>query len=232
MKRHHYDQRYFRERDILIPHLAKTVENLMIENNLKSVLDVGCGTGRLVQYLRKNRLDAEGCDIATEAVKAARKINPQSKIVIASASKLPFASSSFDLVCTISVIEHLKKTQIAKFLKEAKRVLKPNGFIFIVTPNFATPIRLLQGRRWFGYADKTHVTFFTSSRLKKLLINYGFNNFRAFHKIKYQKSVDWEFPGLFQHLPKFIKIFALFLLFSSHFSVIRNSIWLSAQKNG
>ncbi len=54
-------------------------------------------------------------------------------LVNASALQIPFANSSFDLIIIQDVIEHLNDTN--SFLIEIKRVLKPNGIIYLSTPN-------------------------------------------------------------------------------------------------
>lgn len=226
-----YHKFYFEARDILIPHLAATIENIARRNKLKTVLDVGCGTGRLIQYLTKAEFEVAGCDIAKAAVKTARSLNPGLKIVQASATKLPFDNNSFDFVCAISLIEHLTAAEVDLFLSETRRVLTPFGFIFLVTPNFATPLRLIQGKKWFGYTDPTHINFFTPASLVKILSEHQFANFRQTFPISYHPSLDWEFPPPFPKLPKLVKQSLIYLLFSTPLCRIRNSTWILAQKN-
>ena len=227
-----YTPQYFRERDLLIPHLAQTIKKIMLENNLKKALDVGCGTGRLVKFLNASGFEAFGCDISQEATRIAKRVNGRSKIFLAPATKLPAKNGSYDLITAISVIEHLSKNEAQKFLREATRVLKPHGFIFLVTPNFATPIRMVQGKTWFGYSDPTHVNFFTPRQLARELKTCALTNIRTRFQIEYSKSIDWEFPSYFAKLPASAKKFLIYLLFSSPFYIIRNSFWISAQKNG
>ena len=172
----HYTKDYFEERDHLEPHIAESIRIFMKDNKLKKVLDVGCGTGRLVKFLNDNDISAIGCDIYEQALIAARKIYDKNTIIKAAATKLPFKKHSFDLISSISTIEHLTKKETIEFINEAKRVLIPNGFIFIVTPNFASPWRFIQGRKWFGYSDPTHINFFTPLSLANLLKDYGFYN--------------------------------------------------------
>ena len=74
-KKLNYNKEYFRERDSLNPLLAQSIKILAKENNLKTILDVGCGTGRLVHFLNKNSYQAYGCDTAKEAISLAKKIN-------------------------------------------------------------------------------------------------------------------------------------------------------------
>lgn len=226
----YYNKRYFEERDILIPHLATAIKSLAKKHKLKTVLDVGCGTGRLVNYLNKERIFAYGCDISNEAVKKAIVLNSKRSIYLASADKLPFKNGSFDLVTSISTIEHLDKKSVKKFIEEAGRVLKTKGFIFLVTPNFSSPFRSIYGKNWFGYKDPTHINFFTPNALSNLLKANGFDHINFNFKIPYQNYLEWDFPSFFHKFPKWLKILVIYLLFSTPLSRIRNSFWISAQK--
>lgn len=210
-----YNEQYFSERDSLDPNIAQSLAIFLKDNAIERVLDVGCGTGRFVRFLNDNGSSAIGCDVYKEALIAARKINKKNTIIKASASKLPFKKNSFDMLTAVSLIEHLTKKESKAFILEAKRVLKPRGFIFIVTPNFASPWRFIQGKKWFGYSDPTHINFFTPLSLASLLKEYGF------YKPKF-----W-----FKTNDKTSRKFINYLLFSTPFCFIRDSFWISAQKN-
>jgi len=230
MNNHYYNKKYFEERDHLHLHIAETIKILMLENKLKKILDVGCGTGKMVKFFNDNGFQSLGCDIYDDALKSARKINKKNTIIKASATNLPFKNNSFDILTAISVIEHLTSKEVEKFLNETKRVLKPNGSIFLVTPNYATPIRLLQGKKWFAYSDPTHINFYTPKRLSILLKKLGFSHTRTRFKTTYGPTFNWEFPPFFGALPSKVKGFLVYLFFSSPLSIIRNSFWLAAQK--
>ena len=226
-----YTRQYFEQRDLLIPHMANVIKSLAKSKKLIKVLDVGCGTGRLVKFLNDSGFKAIGCDSSEKAVEKAKKLNKKGIIIKASASRLPFGKNSFDLITAISVIEHLKKSESENFFKEARRTLKPEGFIFLVTPNFATPLRIIQGKNWFAYKDPTHINFFTPGKLFKMLKRYGFFDPKFLFKIDYDKSLNWEFPSFFLKLPKLTKKILIYLLFSTPLSLIRNSFWIAAQKD-
>lgn len=85
----YYNYKYFEERDVLDWHLAETIRMLVEKNEFKLILDVGCGTGKLVKYLLDNNFDAWGCDNSKEALKFARKLHKK-RIIKASATNLPF----------------------------------------------------------------------------------------------------------------------------------------------
>lgn len=227
---HHYNQRYFEDRDNLDLPLAETLKVFMHERALESVLDVGCGTGLLVKFLSTSGFRAVGCDIEDEAIKAAKNLN-NIDLVKASAINLPFPNNSFDCITSISVVEHLRPQEVKKFIKESKRILKPGGFIFIVTPNFATPLRLLKGKQWFGYSDPTHINFYTRSSLARVLKNYGFTNLQTRFKTKADIPFNWNLPIFLKKFPKPIIHFMNYLLISSPVSNIRNSFWMAGQKS-
>lgn len=230
MSKNYYNLDYFQKRDHLDLHIAESIKILAKDYRLKTVLDVGCGTGRLVKFFNENGLKAYGCDSQDEALKIARKYNNRLVIKKASGTHLPFKNGTFDLITSISVIEHLGKSEVNKFISEAYRVLKNEGFLFIITPNFDSPLRLLQGRSWFGYSDPTHLTFFTPKKLKILLERYNFKNVRFRLKTAYNIPFDYYLPSFTRKLPMPFKNILNYLMISSPLSTFRDSFWTVAQK--
>lgn len=226
----HYNKKYFIDRDHLDLHQTESLKIFMLKNNLKKVLDVGCGSGRVVKYLNDNGFDAFGCDPQEEAVNLAKKLNKKNVITQTSAAQLPFKNQSFDLITAISVIEHLSLNDIKYFFTEAQRILRPEGFIFMITPNFSSPMRFFLGKKWFGYADPTHINFFTPASLTAALQKYGFGNIKLRHTTAYNIKTDMHLPVFLWKLPMPIKNILNYLLFTSPLSVYRDSFWISAQK--
>ena len=225
MKNTNYNKKYFEERDHLDLITVEAIKIFMHDHNLKKVLDVGCGTGKLVRFLNGSGFFANGCDLYEDAIKIAKQKNKNKTFVKASATKLPFKNNSFDLLTAISLVEHLTKKEVNMFLSEAYRIVKPKGYIFLVTPNFNSPMRFLLGLKWFGYSDPTHITFFTPNSLSKLLQVYGFTDKKFWFKTN--NKVD---NTLLQHLPYGLNRLAIFLLFSTPLCFIRDSFWIAAQK--
>lgn len=116
---------------------------------------------------KENGFAALGCDIADEAI----KLSGQTK---ASACALPFKKNTFEAVTAVSLIEHLSPNEAEEFLSGAERVLKPKGYLFLVTPNLWSPARVLKRKKWFGYADPTHVQFYSPISLKRLVNRHNF----------------------------------------------------------
>jgi uridylate kinase len=91
--------------------------------NPKTVLDVGCGTGHLVKYLRQMGIDAYGVELSSHALElaeeASRPYLRQGDIV-----KLPYGDDEFDLVTSFDVLEHIERSKIKKSVEESIRISK------------------------------------------------------------------------------------------------------------
>ncbi len=97
------------------------------------ILDIGCGTGALMDDLTAQGHDVCGLDISQEALKFCR-MRGHRKLYLADAAKLPFRDDCFELVTAIGVIEHLDNDEI--FLNEVARILRPRGCFVMLTSSF------------------------------------------------------------------------------------------------
>lgn len=224
-----YSEAYFQKRDLLDLHIADSIRLLARKAHAKKILDVGCGSGQIVSYLQKCGLSAFGCDISPQAIKFSKRITRRNTVLKAPATKLPYKSKSFDLVSNISMIEHISQIDGIIFLREAYRVLRPGGCIFIITPNFNSPLRYVLGTRWFGYSDPTHIYFYTPASLRFALKSVGFKNIS--YKIPTIKiKSDLHIPNFLKWLPQWAKQFLTYLMISSPLSTWRDSFWIVAYK--
>lgn len=100
-----------------------------------SLLDVGCSMGYFVTYMRTQGWDAHGIDISEYAISKSDLVTlPFLKI--GSATELPYADNSFDVVTAFDVLEHLYIEQIFKAIKELARVCKSDIVIRVPSPGF------------------------------------------------------------------------------------------------
>jgi 2-polyprenyl-3-methyl-5-hydroxy-6-metoxy-1,4-benzoquinol methylase len=139
-----------------------------------NVLDVGCGSGRFLYYLKTHGyVNISGVDISQEQVAFARQITPN--IFIADAvAYLESQTEAFDLIVGFDIVEHLSKDHVLRFLDACYKSLKVNGRLILQTPNgdslWCNTVR---------YGDFTHETCFTPSSLKRLLLLCGFGEFEV-----------------------------------------------------
>ena len=95
-----------------------------------NVLDVGCGTGRMVENLKKFGAKVTGLDVSEKMLAIAKKHFSTTEFVLGDIEELPFEDESFDMVVATFVIVHLGTLQRA--FDEVYRVLKPGG-VFLVS---------------------------------------------------------------------------------------------------
>ncbi|SKC46600.1 DVU_1556 family methyltransferase [Maledivibacter halophilus] len=99
-------------------------------NNNDRVLDIGCGTGATVEYLRrKYKLKAEGIDPSQKLLSEAKIKNPKLKLYKGYGEELPYEEGKMDGIfceCTLSLMKDKDKA-----IEEIHRVLKPGGYLFI-----------------------------------------------------------------------------------------------------
>ncbi|WP_341730954.1 methyltransferase domain-containing protein [Microcoleus sp. EPA2] len=111
--------------------VEKTLNHLEI-NPGERILDLGCGTGVLIQRLLQVAPASEvvGIDASAEMLEIAKHKLPESvDLKLGSADNLPWASNYFDIVVSTSAFHFFLDPSQA--LQEAKRVLKPNGRLVI-----------------------------------------------------------------------------------------------------
>ncbi len=99
------------------------------------VLDAGCGTGYGSALLAETAAEVIGLDRAPEAVQYARAHFQAPRVTFqqGECARLPFADGEFDWVVAFEVIEHIQDAET--FLREVRRVLRPQGRLAVSTPN-------------------------------------------------------------------------------------------------
>lgn len=98
-----------------------------------SVLDVGCGPGRLVRQLQELGVHAVGADSDWWMAVKARSIHPDLPINLATVENLPYATNQFDAVLAANLLFLLSNPLRA--LQEMVRVLRPGGKVAVWNPS-------------------------------------------------------------------------------------------------
>lgn len=94
---------------------------IKICNNPKNCLDIGCGTGKLVLWLRRLGIDAYGIDISKNALDLADKsVRPFLKV--GDIIDLPYKDNQFEYVVTYDILERIDRSKINKAVEESIRV--------------------------------------------------------------------------------------------------------------
>ncbi|PJK06681.1 glycosyl transferase, partial [Lysobacteraceae bacterium NML71-0210] len=102
----------------------------------KNVLDIACGEGYGSALLAGRASWVAGVDISEEALNHARKKYfkiGNLEFFSGDAAGIPFPDNTFDVVVSFETIEHHDKHR--EMIAEIRRVLKPDGFLIISSPN-------------------------------------------------------------------------------------------------
>jgi SAM-dependent methyltransferase len=162
--------------------IVESAASVLQRSAAREVLNIGAGP-----FFELSRLDAPGrrftiCDIDSRAMDVARSRHGERIAradVVPPGAPLPYDDASFDVVLSMDVIEHVDPP--LPWLREAWRVLKPRGTLFLTTPNYGSrSLRLLESTalevlaRAQGFSRKDiHPTKFDEARLVDALDSIG-----------------------------------------------------------
>jgi len=127
------------------------------------VLDLGCGTGMLVQQLQPFG-NVYGLDLSPKAVAYSRR-RSLPLTAVGSAEHICFADNTFDIVTMVEVLEHVEDDISA--LSDIRRLMRPGGLVIITVPAFG----LLWSRRDVHLHHKRR---YTKRELTEKLLRTGF----------------------------------------------------------
>jgi len=134
-----------------------------------SVLDVGCAAGSLLAMLKERGWNVHGVEISGQQAEFCRTRGLDVSELPLEENKFP--DHSFDAVLASHLIEHLNNP--GSFVREVRRILKPNGRFYVTTPNIAGLQARIFGSRWRS-AIFDHLYLFSIKTLRKLLEDSGF----------------------------------------------------------
>ncbi len=101
--------------------------------NTLSILDIGCGMGRILKPFSRQFAKVTGVDINEKILEAAKIYteNPSNIETVQNDGRtIPFPENSFDLVYSGGVLQHIPDINVIMgYFEEGLRVLKPNGLL-------------------------------------------------------------------------------------------------------
>lgn len=156
----------------------RTIVELVGKN--KRILDLGCYEGTITKLIAQNQNEVWGVDFSGKALAIAKEKGIRVYQADIEKDDLPFKEKSFDVIVAAEVIEHVFDMRIV--FEKIKKLLKPDGYLVLTTPNLAT-----LGRRLLLLFDRSpyieiifeegwggHVRYFVKSNLFETLKLYGF----------------------------------------------------------
>ncbi|WP_062209970.1 trans-aconitate 2-methyltransferase [Streptomyces sp. NBRC 109706] len=100
---------------------------------LGPVLDVGCGPGQVTAYLAERGLDVSGVDLSPRMIENARRLHPECRFDVASATDLDLEPASLGGVLGWWSLFNLPRAILPQVLAAFARALKPGGYLITAT---------------------------------------------------------------------------------------------------
>lgn len=95
-----------------------------------TLLDVGCGSGNILEPLSDTALQLVGIDLSENMIEeAGKRLNGRAQLKIANAEKLPFDDNAFDILVCNASFHHYPRPDMV--LTEMNRVMKMNSVLYI-----------------------------------------------------------------------------------------------------
>ncbi len=137
----------------------------------RRLLDVGCALGFFLEAAQHRGWETRGLEVSPWAAERARR-ELDLAVDLGSIESPPADLGPFDVITLWDAIEHLERPDRA--LAEARRLLRPGGWLALSTADSTSLVRRLTGRRWRIFQDPTHLFFFDEPTLRRLLARAGF----------------------------------------------------------
>lgn len=162
-------------------------------SNQSSVIEIGCSTGHFLVHLKDKIARGVGVDFDKHALEFCKeKTGFQTISGGLDAAVETLQNETFDVVCCFQVLEHV--SDLDAFLKGIRRLVKPNGTVYIEVPNLKDPLLSLYNiptyKTFFYHED--HIHYFSKKSLQLLLTRFGFEgNYLCYQDYNLMNHARW-----------------------------------------
>ena len=142
----------------------------------KNCLDIGPGSGRWINFLKKEKSNKIfAIDISDKVVELNKKNCSKIFKLDFEKRKIPLLNNSIDLILCLEVLEHLRQPD--HFLKEIMRLLKKDSIAVFSIPNilsFSSRVRVVLGLLPIAIiSDPTHIKFYRKKEIIKIFSTFN-----------------------------------------------------------
>lgn len=137
-----------------------------------NILDVACGNGTFLHMLSK-RCDIQGygIDISENMIDSAKRKCPSMIFDVKGCEQTAFQSEMFDVITVCAAYHHFPSPKA--FAKEARRILKPHGLLYIADVYYPLIIRMLCNP-FVPLSKAGDIKFYSPKEIESNFAAYGF----------------------------------------------------------
>lgn len=154
----------------------RVLESLAGSLRGKSVLEIGSAYGFFLELAQEYGMDAQGLDIAVDAVRHARE---RLGVRAVEGDYLALRIDPVDVIAMWDTVEHLSRPD--RYIEKAASDLRAGGLLAITTGDIGSINARLRGRRWRMIHPPTHLHYFSLPTLTHLLSRHGFQVVHSSH---------------------------------------------------
>ena len=161
----------------------------------RGLIDLGCGSGKLVRFLRSRQVEAVGLEPCNALYNHFLKEEPcffHGELGQDSEA----TTRTYDVVTAFDVLEHVEDPVF--FLERSSRLLNKSGLLFLSTPDLGSMAAKCLGRRWHFFCPY-HLVYFDRETLTKLASRLGLEMVHFSRRGRY-RSVGYTLRYLFEFL--------------------------------
>jgi SAM-dependent methyltransferase len=146
------------------------------------LLDIGAGSGILIEQAKKIGFEAEGVEPSIELQTRATELGLKVHLGVL---PHPDVNGRFDVITIVDVIEHVPDP--VGLLRQARELLAPTGVLLVATPDRRSLVARLLGWKWWHYRV-AHIGYFDRTTLEAAISRAGF-------ELSALRRPGWRFPA-------------------------------------
>ena len=151
------------------------------------LLDYGCAIGHLCMVSKEMGWKTFGSDFSNFGAETTNT-DYGVETFVSDVTHPPIKDNSVDLVCMYDLIEHIPDP--GKALRNVSKIIKPEGYVHLVTPDVGSFSRFLLGKNWFHFKPREHLYFFNKKTMTSLLQENGFEVVTVKTSVSYMTIED------------------------------------------
>ena len=134
------------------------------------ILDIGCGAGDFLQYMKENHWNINGVDTSNKARKIANK---KLNIKVMDPKDWINKKEKYDVITCWHSLEHVHEPWV--YLDKIKKSLTLDGFLIVALPNYQSTDAKIYKEFWAAFDTPRHLYHFTIKSMNKTIKPHGLN---------------------------------------------------------